>query len=307
MVRFTERFTTAMVALMATVSMAWADEAPKPRFGVAVRDTSNGTGVYVVSVDADSPASRLQRAADNSPVELLPKRYAITGFNGWRIRNSAEYVEAMAYAPKQCEFEVYDFEQKQWDYLATELNGEPQPLPQVAGSDNRGPATTSPSGGVSSAEGGDAVYYQRGLFGEQRIGSAEQSGNVTTYRGGVFNQERVYAEDKGDRTEYYGPKFLWMREKYGSAEQQGDKTIYRDAWGRKAVTVADEGDRTVYRDWLGRKIATAREEKGRTVYRNGLGQKLYSADGNSDPHRDGMIGIIRATKQQQAINSMWGF
>ena len=295
------RFTMVAMALVWAGSMAMADEAPQPRFGVAVRDSSNNAGVYVVSVDDDSPASRLRRVADGSAVTLQFKKHAIIGFNGWPIRNSKEYVEAMAYAPKQCVFEVYDYDQKASDYLQTELNGEPKPLPQFAPVEGLvQEAQSTVSGTASSGGGGDATYYERGLFGEQRIGSAEQSGNVTTYRGGLFNQPLVHAEDKGDRTEYYSPKFLWMRQKYGSSEQQGDKTVYRNSWGQKQATAREEGDRTVYRNGLGQKIGSAREENGRMVYRNALGQKMYSADGNSDPHRDGMIGIIRQQQQQQA-------
>ena len=33
---------------------------------------------------------------------------------------------------------------------------------------------------------------------------------------------------------------------------------------------------------------------------------MYSADGNSDPKRDGMIGIIRQQKQAEA-STLWGW
>ena len=123
------RFTMVAVAMVVAGSLAMADEAPQPRFGVAVKDSSNNAGVYVVSVDDDSPASRLRRVADGSAVTLQAKKHAIIGFNGWPIHNSKEYVEAMAYAPKRCVFEVYDYDQKASDYLQTELNGEPIALP----------------------------------------------------------------------------------------------------------------------------------------------------------------------------------
>lgn len=291
--------------LLAVSSIAGADEAPQPRFGVSVRETENNSGVHVLTVDDGSPASRMRRVADGAAVELKYRKHAITGFNGWRIRNSGEYIEAMAYAPKQCVFEVYDYEQKAWDSLTTELNGDPKPLPQFA--DVSG-ATGSPAatGGVASGSGGAATYYEPGFFGERKIATTEQAGDVTTFRGRLFNQPLIHTQDKGDRTEYYGPKFLWLREYHGSAEQQGDKTVYRNAWGQKQATAQQEGDRTVYRNWFGLKMGSAREENGRTVYRNFFGQKVYSADGDADPRRDGMIGIIREQKQQQMIyNSLW--
>lgn len=156
------RFGMLAMAMVLAGSMSLAEEAPKPRFGVAVRDSSNNAGVYVASVDEDSPASRLRRVTDGVPVILHPKRYAITGFNGWPIHNSQEYVQNMAYAPKLCVFEVYDYETKATDYLQTELNGESIALPtppvasagdqwtyyQTEGSESRQPRERQKGGGL---------------------------------------------------------------------------------------------------------------------------------------------------------------
>jgi hypothetical protein len=276
-----------------TGSLAIADDAPKPRFGVAVRDTSNNAGVYVVSVDEGSPASRMRRVADGSMVTLQFKKHAIIGFNGWRIRNSQEYVEAMAYAPKRCVFEVYDYDQKASDFLQTELNGDPTHVPTPPAIPATGTATTSEPAGQPAQSGDGRMIFRDETFFGQRAGTAETTGNITIYRRPWLNQHEATAETNGNVTEYYSPKFLGMQQKYGTAEDHGNKTIYRDAWGRKGATAEQEGDRTVYRDWLGRKFATAREENGRMVYRNWLGQKIHSSEGNSDPRRDGMIGIMK--------------
>ena len=92
--------------------IATAEEPLPPRFGVSAKDTPNGAGVYVMSVDADSPAARMRRVEDGAELPMQAQRFVISGFNGWDIHNSVEFVEAMAYAPKKCLFEVYDYERK---------------------------------------------------------------------------------------------------------------------------------------------------------------------------------------------------
>jgi hypothetical protein len=282
-----------LCVLLVSHVVATAEDQPQPRFGVSVKDTPNGTGVYVTTVDEGSPASQMRRVEDGTSLPMQAQRFVISGFNGWAIHNSDQFVEAMAYAPRRCVFVVYDYERQTWDTVRTELHGEPKLAPAPQAIPVTGTAATIEPAAPTSNSGDGRTTFRNEMFFGQRAGTAETTGNITTYRRPWLNQHALTAETNGSVTEYYGPKFLWMQQKFGTAEDQGDKTIYRDAWGRKGATAVQEGDRTVYRDWLGRKVGTAREEQGRMVYRNSWGQKTHSTEGNSDPRRDGIFSVFR--------------